>query len=198
MLYTSYYISYKCKWYCTVFAYHVYIYIYTCTYAQAKKNTWGGHLGLAVLKFGLTVSVCIIIGLQGDTWWWLKLILQLVVVINNDSVLWYSCNMLQHICIHIYIDIYLYTIPFLTTCNIYIWWTACIRAVLCLILPILDDLSSPHDWGEYWKLIDCWWTSLFRPSTSTCSMVKSQWFIMFYCEFLCFKMVPMLKSPFSI
>lgn len=35
MLYTSYYISYKCKWYCTVFAYH--IYIYTCTYVQAKK-----------------------------------------------------------------------------------------------------------------------------------------------------------------
>ena len=109
MLYTSYYISCKCKWYCTVFAYHVYIYIYLYMYICASKKTWGGHLGLAVLKFGLTVSVCIIIGLQGDTWWWLKLVLQLVVVINNDSVLWYSCNMLQ----------YIYTIPFLTTCNIY-------------------------------------------------------------------------------
>ena len=34
---------------------------------MCKQKTWGGHLGLAVLKFGLTVSVCIIIGLQGDT-----------------------------------------------------------------------------------------------------------------------------------
>ena len=110
------------------------IYIYLYMYICASKKTWGGHLGLAVLKFGLTVSVCIIIGLQGDTWWWLKLVLQLVVVINNDSVLWYSCNMLQYIYIYDSISDHLQ----------YIWCIACIRAVRCLILPILDDLS-PHD-----------------------------------------------------